>query len=91
MPDPKTIPVDKKPAPAPHRVRVEVKSDNGKFLFLYHVDKHAIEVHRRGMTYMIPLADLMDFGRTSERAIFRVHPVYVEPSDDSDIVRQEFE
>lgn len=89
MPDPIIDPTDKKPTP--HRTRVEVKSDNGKFLFRYHVDKHEIEVHRRGLTYMIPIADLLDFGRTSERAIFRVHPVYVEPSDESDTVRQGFE
>lgn len=81
--------IDKKPER--HRTRVEVKSDGGNFLFLYDVDKHAIEVHRRGLTYIIPIADLLDFGRTSERAIFRVHPVYIDPSDDTDTVKQLFE
>lgn len=75
------------------RKKIEVKTDGGNFLFIYDIEKHQIEIHKRGEVYQIPLLDLVEFGRTSERKVFRViqsnHIHIVE--DEQEIVRQEFE
>ena len=75
----------------PHRSKVEVRSDAGSFLFLYLADTHMIEIHKRGQVFQIPLQDLVEFGRTSERTTFRVMPFFHKVTVDDDVVRQEFE
>lgn len=78
-------------SPQPHNRVVAIKSDGGNYLLSYHVDSRVLEVHRRGCTYMIPMQDLIDFGRTSERSIFRVVPTARVVDVAEDVVRQEFE
>jgi len=77
--------------PKPVKRKVEVKTDAGSFLFAYHVDTHTIEVHKRGQVFVIPVLDLIEFGRTSQRVTFRVVPnvPVVDPADD--VVIQKFE
>ncbi len=70
---------------------IEVKSEGGHFLFLYLPEGHEIEVHRRGLVYKLKVQDLIDFGRTSQRNVFRVMPVQPAHDDHGDIVRQGFE
>jgi len=83
---------DAKPQPAPHRNKVEVKTDGGQFLFLYHADLHVLEIHKRGLVYRIPLFDLIEFGRTSERRVFRVIPNPNHTIENGDeVIRQTFE
>lgn len=67
---------------------VEVKSEGGHFLFLYLPESHEIEVHRRGLVYKLRVQDLIDFGRTSQRKVFRVIPTQLAHDD---TVRQGFE
>lgn len=79
------------PAERAKRTTVEVKTDAGSFLFAYHVDRHTIEVHKRGQTFTINVQDLIDFGRTSERRVFRVDPENIARDLSDDVVSQEFE
>ena len=73
------------------RTKVEVKTDAGSFLFAYHVDTHTIEVHKRGQIFRINVLDLIEFGRTSERKVFRIIPENILRDASDDIVSQEFE
>lgn len=73
------------------RVKVEVRSDAGSFLFAYLADRHVIEVHKRGQVFEIPVLDLIEFGRASERKVFRVVPNTIQVEDDFDVIRQGFE
>lgn len=83
LPDPKVTPAK--------RTKVEVKTDAGSFLFAYHVDAHTIEVHKRGQVFRINVLDLVEFGRTSDRRVFRVIPESIERDPSDDVVSQEFE
>lgn len=70
--------------------KIEVKTSGGNHLFTY--EGHCLEIHRRGQVFRIPIADLVDFSRTSQKTIYRVNPILprvYEP--DEEIVRQEFE
>ena len=87
-PEKTVIPV---PATRTKRTTVEVKTDMGSFLFAYHVDRHTIEVHKRGQTFTINVQDLIDFGRTSERKVFRIIPEISVRDASDDVVSQEFE
>jgi hypothetical protein len=69
---------------------IEVKSDAGNFLLLYRLKDHAIEIHRRGMVFVVKVEDLEDFGRTSQRNVMRVYPTIIESGGD-EVVKQVFE
>lgn len=79
------------PIVKPHRSRVEVRSEAGTFLFVYHDDLRIIEVRKRGKIYHVPVRDLVDFGRTSEREVFMVETLYPQAKDGEDVIRQGFE
>jgi len=75
---------------------IEVKTEGGNFLFLYSTKDQKLEFHRRGLVYTVNLHDLIEFGRTSQRKVFRVVPTMGEGivngrDADAEIVRQEFE
>lgn len=71
--------------------KVEVKTTGGSFLFGYEVESHVLEVHRKGLTYRIPIADLIEFGRTAQKTVLRVQPIYQPVTDGDEVVRQGFE
>ena len=78
----------------PTERNVEVKTEGGNFLFLYSPKEQKLEIHRRGLVYMVSLHDLIEFGRTSQRKVFRILPAMPGTGiieQDNEVVRQEFE
>lgn len=65
---------------------VDVKTDGGNFLFMYRVEDQVLTIFRRGLVYEVPLYDLIEFGRTSERRAFRVQPINPNKTEDGENV-----
>lgn len=78
----------------PKKRIIKIKSmREGFFLCLYNVETHSLEFHKKSQTFTVPLHDLIEFGRTSQRDTFRVVAEDIKPDvlDGEDEVKREFE
>ncbi len=58
-----------------HR-KFTVRSDDGKHLFTFDGQNQIIEIRMRGSTYQVPLWQLQEFLRTSQRDTLKVYKEY---------------